>query len=125
MPSHSFTPGQLIWLEGTNIHTTHPKAKLAPHCHGPFKILYSSPINSHLQLPKTWHLHLMFHNSLLTLYKETREHGPNYPQPPPEVVKGETDHYEVKSIVDSCPTANQQGIQYLIHWKGYPNSENS
>ena len=29
-PSHQFKPGDLIWLEGTNIHTTHPKAKLAP-----------------------------------------------------------------------------------------------
>jgi hypothetical protein len=29
-PSQSFTLGQLVWLEGTNIKTTHPKAKLAP-----------------------------------------------------------------------------------------------
>jgi len=25
-----FKEGDLVWLEGTNIHTTHPKAKLAP-----------------------------------------------------------------------------------------------
>jgi hypothetical protein len=28
-PSHVFTEGQLVWLEGTNVKTTHPKAKLA------------------------------------------------------------------------------------------------
>jgi hypothetical protein len=28
--SHSFTPDQLVWLDGTNIKTTHPTAKLAP-----------------------------------------------------------------------------------------------
>jgi hypothetical protein len=31
--------GDLVWLEGTNIHTTHPKAKLAPRQHGPFKVI--------------------------------------------------------------------------------------
>ena len=30
MPSHVFQTGDLVWLEGTNIHTTHPKANLAP-----------------------------------------------------------------------------------------------
>jgi len=34
-----FKEGDLVWLEGTNIHTTHPKAKLAPKRHGPFKVL--------------------------------------------------------------------------------------
>ena len=29
-PSRIFKEGDLAWLEGTNLHTTHPKAKLAP-----------------------------------------------------------------------------------------------
>ena len=53
MPSHQFKPGDLVWLEGTNIHTTHPKAKLAPKQHGPFKVVYSTPTNCKLVLPKT------------------------------------------------------------------------
>src|ERR1700687_353377 len=28
-PEHEFKTGDLVWLEGTNVHTTHPKAKLA------------------------------------------------------------------------------------------------
>jgi hypothetical protein len=51
--SHQFKPGDLVWLEGTNIHTTHPKAKLAPKRHGPFKVMYSTPTNCKLVLPKT------------------------------------------------------------------------
>ena len=40
--SRTFKEGDLVWLEGTNIHTTHPKAKLAQRRHGPFKVLSSS-----------------------------------------------------------------------------------
>jgi hypothetical protein len=67
----------------------------------------------------------MFHNSLLTPYTETTEHGPNYPRPPPELVEGEDDHYEVETILDSKPTANKRGIRYLVKWLGYSNAESS
>jgi len=36
-PSQQFTTDQLVWLEGTNIKTTHPKAKLAPNVMDPSK----------------------------------------------------------------------------------------
>src|SRR6266404_3160135 len=85
----------LVWLEGTNIHTTHPKAKLAPKRHGPFKVLTTWGVNCRLQLPATWRIHPVFHNSLLSPYKETTAHGPNYLRPPPEVIGQEDDHYEV------------------------------
>src|ERR1700679_3293662 len=44
--SQKFTIDQQVWLEGTNVKTTHPKAKLAPRRHGPFKILSTTPTNS-------------------------------------------------------------------------------
>ena len=44
-PSRTFKEGDLVWLEGTNIHTMHPKAKLAPRRHGPFKVVYSTATN--------------------------------------------------------------------------------
>ncbi len=81
-PSVLFKEGDLVWLEGTNIHTTHPKAKLAPKCHGPFKVLTTWGVNCKLQLPTTWKIHPVFHNSLLSLYKETTAHSPNYLCPP-------------------------------------------
>jgi hypothetical protein len=83
------------------------------------------PTNSQLKLPPSWQIHPIFHNSLLTLYKETLKHGPNYTQPPPEIVEGKDEHYEVKIILNARPTPNKHGIQYLVKWKGYPDSENS
>jgi hypothetical protein len=44
--THEFKTGDLVWLEGTNVHTTHPKAKLAPRRHGPFKVLSSWVLRS-------------------------------------------------------------------------------
>jgi len=38
-PLYRFKENDLVWLEGANITTTHPKAKLAPKQHGPFKVL--------------------------------------------------------------------------------------
>ena len=127
-PPHAtyvFKPGDLVWLEGTNVHTTHPKAKLAPRRHGPFKVLSTWGVNCKLQLPKTWRIHPVFHNSLISPYHETSAHGPNFTRPPPEIVEGEEDHYEVETILQSRLTPNKKGVQYLIKWKGYPTSENS
>jgi hypothetical protein len=125
IPLQMFSLGQLVWLEGSNIKTTHPKAKLAPKYHDPFKILSTTPTNSCLQLPPAWRIHSMFYNSLLTPYKETKEHSPNFTQLPPDIVEGEKNHYEVETILDAQPTSNQRGIQYLIKWVGYLNFENS
>ena len=52
-----------------------------------------------IQLPKSWkHFHPVFHNSLISPYNETPAHGPNFTRPPPEIVQGEDDHYEVESV---------------------------
>ncbi len=124
-PTHRFKEGDMVFLEGTNIQTTHPKAKLSPKRHGPFKVTAAWTVTSRLDLPKNWKIHPVFHNSLLRPYKETAAHGPNYPRPPPEVVQGETDHYEIEDIVKTRLTPNKRGVQYLVKWKGYPDSENS
>jgi hypothetical protein len=124
-PSKTFTEGDLVWLEGTNIHTTHPKAKLAPRRHGPFKVMYSTQTNTKLLLPKMWRIHPVFHNSLISPYKETLAHGPNYTRPPSDIIEGEDEHYEVETILQSRLSPNRRGVQYLVKWKGYPNSENS
>ena len=96
-PSHIFVENQMIWLEGTNVKITHPKAKLAPKWHGPFKIIKTTPTNSLLLLPLSWHIHPMFHNSLLTPYKETSEHGPSFSRPSPDIVKALWHHVIVRT----------------------------
>jgi hypothetical protein len=69
-------------------------------------------------------IHPVFHNSLLKPYCETKEHGPNYKKPAPEIVNDEG-HYEIETILMAQPTQNKRSTQYLIKWKGYPTSENS
>jgi len=123
--SHTFCKDDLVLLEATNLQTTHPKAKLVPQHYRPFKVLWASPTNCKLELPPQMRIHPVFHNSLLKPYKETMAHGPNFTRPPPEIVGGKEGHYEIERILTSRPTRNRKSTQYLVKWKGYPDSENS
>ena len=65
-----FEPYQLgdkVWLEGCNLTTTHPTAKLAPRCYRPFLITHVISHTSYqLKLPPQWKIHNVFHTTLLT-----------------------------------------------------------
>jgi hypothetical protein len=82
-----------------------------------------SPITYQLTLPGTWKIHDVFHVDLLTPYIETEFHGPNYTRPPPDLVQG-TEEYEVEAILDSRRHGRGHKVQYLVKWKGYPDSDN-
>jgi hypothetical protein len=120
----TFQTGDQVWLDGRNIKTFHPTAKLAPKRHGPFPIVrVLSPINYELRLPVQWKLHPVFHVDLLTPYRETEFHGANYDKPPPDLINGE-EEYKVERIVASRRFGRGRKLQYLIKWKGYPDAEN-
>jgi hypothetical protein len=94
-----FIENQLVWLEGTNLHLSHPMAKLRPKQFGPFHInKVISPCVYCLNLPKHWKIHNIFHASLLSPYTKTPEHGPNYPEPPPELINDQPE-YEVEQVL--------------------------
>ena len=113
-----------VWLEGCHLHTHQPTMKLAPRRHGPFRIIQvMSPVNYHLELPMQWSIHPVFHIDLLTPYCETPTHSPNYQCPPPDLVDRE-EEYEVEKILDSQWFGRRHKLQYLVKWKGYPDSEN-
>jgi hypothetical protein len=119
-----FQEGDLVWLEGRHLWTNQPTAKLAPKRHGPFKVVQvMSPVNYHLELPTQWSIHPVFHIDLLTPYHETAMHGVNYQCPPPDLVDGE-EEYEVEAIIDSRCFGRGRKLQYLVKWKGYPDSDN-
>ena len=82
-----------------------------------------SPINYHLELPTQWSIHPVFHIDLLTPYRETITHGANYQCPPPDLVDN-AEEYEVEKILDSWLFGRRQRLQYLVKWKGYPDSDN-
>ena len=83
---HGNTPqyhkGNLVWLEGHNLHTNQPTAKLTAQHHGPFPVeQVLSPVTYKLSLPSTWNVHPVFHTDLLTPYRETSFHGKSYQRP--------------------------------------------
>jgi hypothetical protein len=98
---HPFVVGQKVWLEGTNLKTSHPTKKFAPKHYGPFPITdVILPVVCRLTLPPSWKIHNVFHMSLLTPYKETEEHGLNFAEPPPELIE-EQEEYEVEQVLTS------------------------
>jgi hypothetical protein len=125
---HCDTPryqiGDQVWLEGCHLRTNQPTTKLAPKRHGPFKVVQvMSPVNYRLELPTQWSIHDVFHTDLLTPYCETPTHGANYQCPPPDLVEG-VEEYEVEKVLDSRQYGRGRKLQYLITWKGYPDSDN-
>lgn len=121
----TFKVGDKVLLDGKNLKTTRPKAKLSDKHHGPFEVTdVLGPVNYRLKLPPTWRIHPVFHAALLLPYVETEAHGPNFPSNPPELID-DKEEYDVETILDSRATRNKRGVQYLVKWLDYPSSDNS
>ena len=115
--------GDQVWLEGRNLHTTHPSSKLAPRRYGPFTITrVVSRTSYQLKLPPQWKLHNVFHATLLTPYKETILNGQSYQEPAPELINGQPE-WEVESILKVRRRRNQ--LQFLVRWKGFSEAHDS
>jgi hypothetical protein len=116
--------GEQVWLEATHLKIRHQKMKLKPKRYGPFKIIKEiSPVVYQLRLPVAWRIHDVFHASLLLPYCETTTHGPNFSRPSPELVDSE-EEYQVEHIMSHQKMGRTKGLQYLVKWLGYPNSDN-
>ena len=120
-----YQKNQKVWLEVTNLKTTHPSAKLAPRQYGPFTVkMVISPVIYQLDLPKHWKIHDVFHTSLLSPYKEMTLHGPNYEEPPPDLIDDQPE-WEVEAILDLRHFGCTKTLQYQVQWKGYSLAHNS
>jgi hypothetical protein len=75
-----------------------------------------------LQFPPAWKIHDVFHASLLSFYKETAEHSPNYSNPPSDLISGE-EEFELDRILSHHGARGRR--QYLVSWKGYSTAENT
>uniref|UniRef100_A0A0W0GDJ2 Chromo domain-containing protein n=1 Tax=Moniliophthora roreri TaxID=221103 RepID=A0A0W0GDJ2_MONRR len=120
-----FEKGQKVWLEGKNLSLGYPSPKLSPKRKGPFEITeVLGPMTYKLKLPFQWRIHPVFHAGLLSPFKETDVHGPNFLEPPPDIVEGQ-EEYEVEAIIGHRPKRkNQPPKEYLVSWKGYDSSHN-
>jgi hypothetical protein len=70
-----------------------------------------SNIAYRIQLPTTWKIHNIFHTSLLTPYNKISAHGPNFLEPPPDLIGGEPE-WEVDMILRDRIYKRKK--QYLI-----------
>ena len=68
-------------------------------------------------------IHNVFHIDLLLPYKETEAYGTPFTRPPPIIDSEE--EYEIEAILDARRKGRGHQLQYLVHWKGYPHSDDS
>ena len=118
-----FEKGDKVWLEAKNLKLGYQTKKMAPKREGPFEIIeVLSPLTYRLKLPVQWRIHDVFHAVLLSPYRENEVHGPNFIQPPPDLIEGE-EEYEIESIVGHKKRG--RGYLYRIRWKGYSSGEDT
>jgi hypothetical protein len=116
--------GDQVWLEATHLKIRHQKTKHKPKQYGPFRIIKEiSLVVYQLKLPVAWGIHDVFHTSLLSPYRKMTTHGPNFSQPPPELIDGK-EEYQVEHIMGHRKTGQTKKLQYLVKWLGYPDSDN-
>jgi hypothetical protein len=96
-----------VWLERTNLPLPYESTKLAPKRYGPFSITQKiSDTTYQLKLPAHWKIHDTFHTKLLTPYRQTDRYGPNFLEPPPELLESEPE-WEVKEIMGQRQIRNK------------------
>ena len=62
-----------------------------------------------LELPESWRIHNAFHAAVLHPYKETAIHGPNFPEPPPDLVEGQ-EEWEVDNVLASRRSGHNKAL---------------
>ena len=106
-----FALNQKVWLDTRNLRMK-INSKLKPRREGPFRIKQIiGKVNYELELPIQWKVHNVFHTTLLKLYKEMEQHGPNYIPRPPDIMN-EEEQYEVERIMNHRTRGWK--MQYLI-----------
>ena len=50
-------------------------------------------------------------------------HAANYSRLPPDLIDNQ-EEYEIEKILDSRQHGRGHALQYLVKWKGYPDSDN-
>ena len=122
--AYQYEIGDKVWLVGTNINPIRPTAKLSDKRYGPFKITNKFGNSAfQLDLPKTWKIHPVFNEILLTPFIEAEFPSQKKPSPPPPISVEGQEEFEVEEVLKS--RKNRGKLEYLVKWKGYGNEENS
>ncbi len=120
-----YKEGEQVWLDAKNLKTMHSTHKLHAKRYGPFTVSKAiSHVAYQLKLPGTWKIHNVFHTSYLSPYRETLEHGPNYLEPPPNILEGQPE-WEIEAIIGMRLFGRKREKQYRVHWKGYSDAHDT
>ena|ERR1700722_21383 len=109
-----YEPGDMVYLEVTNLTSDRPTKKLDNKCFGPFKVEHKVDAAAYkLQLPPTWPaIHPVFHNSYLTPYRTPRFSQQQRPPLPPGIIVKDATEFEVEEILNSQRCRGK--LQYLV-----------
>ncbi|HWN07996.1 MAG TPA: reverse transcriptase domain-containing protein [Pyrinomonadaceae bacterium] len=124
-PTPNFNPGDMVYLDSDDIHTTRPSKKLSHRRIGPYPVQKRVGKNAYrLSLPPSMkRLHPVFNVVKLSLASPDPIVGRHPdPPPPPELVEGE-EEYVVETVLDS--RMFRRKLQYLVKWEGYRVEENT
>jgi Chromo (CHRromatin Organisation MOdifier) domain len=115
--------GNWVWLEGQNLSIQGNK-KLSLKRYGPYRVIKQIGATSFkLNLPVSMHIHDVFHADLLLPYKEMEAYRTPFTCPPPIIDNEE--EYEIESILKVRKKKHSNQKEYLMHWRGYPHSDDS
>ena len=125
-PSIPYNPGDLVYVDSTFINSTRPSKKLSDKRYGPFKIIEKIGKSSYkLDIPRSWlsSVHNVFPEVILTPHQPPSFPSQSLPPPPPPVIVDNDLEWEVDSLLDVRKRG--RGLQYLVHWKGFPHEQDS
>ena len=114
--------GDQVWLSTENLWMLNRASrKLAERWIGPYKISSMMPNAVELKLPKSLRIHPVVNISRVKPYLGPLPGQPVSRPGPIHVTEDCDEEYEVDTIVDSRIYKGK--LQYLVHWKGYDESE--
>lgn len=127
-------PGDKVLVENLNLKTNRPMKKLADKHFGPVEVLKKVGESTYkVKLPKSWNIHDVFNEVLLTKYNDPEFTSQQRSPPPPDVIN-EEEEFEVEAILevkykklskDTNRKGFTSGVWYLVQWKGYSPTENT
>ena len=113
-----------MWLSTDNLCLPRKSKKLSEKWIRPYPVIKMVGTNAvELRLPCFMRIHLVINVSCLKPYKECLSGQSTVCPGPMEVTEDRDEEYEVEGIMDFCWKG--QHLEYLIHWKGYPEEEHT
>lgn len=117
-----FKPGDMVMLNTRKLKVNRPSRKMSDKFVGPFRV--SNAVGSQayrIQIPPTYHVHDVFHVSLLEPYRH-REGQPLDNAAKPDVLPDGDEVWEVESIQKKKKVKGD--TLYLVKWESYDTSWN-